>query len=77
MGQALYRYRGAHILYVVGDGIRIPYHGIVGQDFFISKKAIIDYKKRKVIMGNMRLNFDDRVLSDKQVKEINIVLKAR
>jgi hypothetical protein len=28
-------------------------------------------------MGDVRLKFDDRVLSDKQVKAINIVLKAR
>ena len=28
-------------------------------------------------MGDMRLKFDDRVLSGKQVKEISIVLKAR
>jgi hypothetical protein len=27
-------------------------------------------------MGNVRLKFDDRVLSDKQVKQMSIVLKA-
>jgi hypothetical protein len=29
------------------------------------------------MMGDMRLKFDDRVLSDEQVKEMSIVLKAR
>jgi len=28
------------------------------------------------LKGNMRLKFDDRILSDKQVKEMSTVLKA-
>jgi hypothetical protein len=35
-----------HVFQIVGDGIRIPYDGILGQDFFVSKKRKIDYKKR-------------------------------
>jgi len=66
-----------HVFHVVGDGIRIPYDGILGQDFFISKRARIDYEKREIIMGDVILKFDDRVLLDKKVKEIDIVLKAR
>ena len=66
-----------HIFHTVGDGIRITYDGILGQDFFVSKRAKIDYKKREIIMGDQRLKFDNRVLSDEQFKEVSIVLKAR
>ena len=45
-----------------------------GQDFFISKRARIDYKKREIIMGDVTL---DKILPDEQVKEMSIVLKAR
>jgi hypothetical protein len=44
--------------------------------FFISKMARIDYKKGEILMGDVRLKFDDRVVLD-QVKEVSIVLKAR
>lgn len=66
-----------HTFHTVGDGIRISYNGIEGQDFFISKTARIDYKKRETIMDDVRLEFDDKILSDEQVKEMSIVLKAR
>jgi hypothetical protein len=42
----------------------------------LSKRATIVYKKGEIRMGNVRLKFDDRVLSDKQLKEMSIVLKA-
>jgi hypothetical protein len=32
-----------HKFQVVGDGINIPYDGILGKDFFEDKKAKIDY----------------------------------
>ena len=44
-------YETTHIFQIVGDGIRIPYGGVLGQDFFISKGARIDYKKREILMG--------------------------
>jgi len=65
-----------YIFHIVGDGVQILYDGVLGQDFFISKRARVVYKKREIRMGNVRLKFDDRVLSDKQVKEMSIVLKA-
>jgi hypothetical protein len=44
-------YETTHIFHVVGDGIRIPYDAISGQDFFESKKAKIDFKNRETVMG--------------------------
>ena len=64
-----------HIFHIAGDGIQIPYDGILGQDFFASKGAKIDNKKREIIMGDLRLKFVNRVLSDEQIKEVSIVLK--
>ena len=66
-----------HCFHVVGDGLRIPYDGILGEDFFISKRAKIDYKKREILMGDVKLKFDDKNLLDERVKEMNVVLKAR
>jgi len=66
-----------HIFHIVGDGIRIPYDEILGEDFFISKRARIDYKNREIVMGNVNLKFDDKFLSDERVREGSIVLKAR
>lgn len=77
MGLSTENYETTHIFHIVGNGIRIPYDGILGQDFFVSKRATIDYKKKEIIMGDMILKFDDRVSSDEQVKEMSIVLKAR
>ena len=37
-----------HIFHVVGDGIRIPYDGILGQDFFMSKRARLIIRKEKL-----------------------------
>jgi hypothetical protein len=36
-------YETTHNFHIVGDGVRIPYDGILGQDFFTSKKAKIDF----------------------------------
>ena len=62
-----------HFFHVVGDGIRITYDGILGEDFFISKKARINYNKREIVMGGVKLKFDDKILSDERVKEMNRV----
>jgi hypothetical protein len=69
-------YEPAHTFHIVGDGIRIPYYGIIGQDFFESKRARIDYEKKEILMGDVRLTFDDTILSGDQGREGNIVLKA-
>jgi hypothetical protein len=61
----------------VVDGIRIPYDGILGQDFFTSKKAQIDIQGREIIMGDVKLEFDDRVRSGGQEKQITVILKPR
>jgi hypothetical protein len=40
---------------------------ILDQEFFISKRTRIDYKKREIIMGDVRLKFDEKILSGEQV----------
>jgi hypothetical protein len=60
-----------HVFHVVGNGIRIPYDGILGQDF-TSKKAQIDFQGRE-IMGDVKLKFDDKVRSGEQEKQITVV----
>jgi hypothetical protein len=70
-------YETTHTFHIVGDGIRIPYDGIIGQDFFESTRARIDYEKREIEMSEVRVIFDDTILSGDQGREVNIVLKAR
>jgi hypothetical protein len=47
MGLSTENYKTTHIFHIVGDGI-------LGQDFFESKSTRIDYKKREIIMRDMR-----------------------
>jgi hypothetical protein len=54
-------YETTHTFHIVGDGIRIPYDGIIDQDFFESKRTRIDYEKREIITGDVRLTFDDMI----------------
>ena len=70
-------HKTTHVFHIVGYGIRIPYDGILGQDFLVSKRAKIHYKKREFIMGGVRLQFDDKVSTDETGKPISIILKAR
>jgi hypothetical protein len=65
------------MFYTVGDGIRSPYAGILGQDFIVSKRAKTDYKKIEIIMGDVRLQSDDKVSTDEMGKPVSIILKAR
>ena len=46
MGLITENYETKHNFHIVGDRIRIPYGGVLGQDFFITKSARIDYNKR-------------------------------
>jgi hypothetical protein len=62
MGLSTENHETKHIFHVFGDGIRIPYDGILGLDFFIRGLELII---REMIMGDVRLKFNDRVLSDK------------
>ena len=46
MGLSTGNYETSHTSRIVGDGIRIPYDGIMDQDFFVNKRARIDYKMK-------------------------------
>jgi hypothetical protein len=48
-----------HKFHVVGDGIKIPYDGILGKDFFGNKQATVDYMRREIFMVIVKLKFDD------------------
>jgi hypothetical protein len=56
-------YETEHKFQVIGDGINIPYDGILGKDYFESKQATIDYM-RKVI-----LKFDKERQPERSKKE--------
>jgi hypothetical protein len=66
-----------HPFQIVGDGIDIPYDGILGKDFFERKGAKIDYSQRQVIMGKVRVKFDTDVEVDKEVKTVYVTVKPR
>jgi hypothetical protein len=51
-------YETDHKFQVIGDGINIQYGGILGKDFFESKQATIDYRRKEIIMGELKLKFD-------------------
>jgi hypothetical protein len=59
-------YKTEHKFHVVGDGINIPYDGILGKNFFDSKQATINYVRKEIIMDKVILKFDDTAGEVKQ-----------
>jgi hypothetical protein len=70
-------YETEHQFQVIGDGINIPYDGILGKDFFESKQATINYMRKEIIMGKVVLKFDKERQSEKSDKEVRAILKPR
>jgi hypothetical protein len=70
-------YETEHKFHVVGSGMNIPCDGILGKDFFESKRATIDYVRKEVTMGKVALKFDNNKQTRAQNKEILVVLKPR
>jgi hypothetical protein len=66
-----------HKFQVIGDGMNIPCDGILGRDFFEDKQATIDYVRKEIVMGRVRLKFDDDRQIREQDREIRITLKPR
>lgn len=64
-----------HPFHVMGDGFECMYDGILGKDFWESKRAIINYCDRKIHMGPVTLNFDFD--SDQARKPYKLTFKAR
>jgi hypothetical protein len=60
----------------VVEGINIPYDGILGKDFFESKKATINYMRKK-IMGKVVLKFDRERQLEESNQEVWVILKPR
>jgi hypothetical protein len=64
------------IFHVTGDSFDCPYDGILGQDFWKSKRATINCCDRKITMGEVTINFDDE--TNRGVRETpQLTLKAR
>jgi hypothetical protein len=70
-------YETEHKFQVIGDGANIPCDGILGQDFFESKGATIEYIRKEIVMGELRLKFDHNTPAEEQNKEIRFTLKPR
>jgi hypothetical protein len=66
-----------HKFQIVGDGINIPCDGLLGKDFFENKKAKIDYERREIAMGDVRIQFDDNSLVKEKGAETVVTLKPR
>jgi hypothetical protein len=47
------------LFHITGDSFHCRYDGILGQDFWKSKRATINYRKRTIIMGVLTMNFDN------------------
>jgi hypothetical protein len=65
-----------HKFRIVGDGVNIPYNGLVGRDFFQNKQANIDYMQREIV-GKVRLRFDDNRHTMELDKRVRVVLQPR
>jgi hypothetical protein len=66
-----------HPFQIVGDGIDIPCDGILGKDFFEKEKAKIDYSRRQVIMGGVRVKFDEDTEVNGPASTVYTILKPR
>jgi hypothetical protein len=70
-------YETEHKFQVIGDGINIPYDGVLGKHFFESRQATIDYMRKEMIMGKVALKFDKERQPEKSDNEFWVVLKPR
>jgi hypothetical protein len=66
-----------HKLQVVSDCITIPFDAILGRDFWDPKGAKIDFEKRIVQMGNLEVEFDDKVETHGEGMRMYITLPPR
>jgi hypothetical protein len=55
--------------------INISCDGILGKDFFEDKKVKIDYERREIVTGYLRIKFDDNNLATEQLTGTFITLK--
>jgi hypothetical protein len=51
-------YEAEYDFQVIGDGIGIPHDGVLGQDFWETMQAKIDYERKEIHMGNVTMKFD-------------------
>ena len=48
-----------HSFHIMGENFDCQYDEILGQDFWINKRANINYCDRKITMGEVTINLDD------------------
>jgi hypothetical protein len=69
-------HEATHTFHIMGNSFECNYDGILGQDFWKDKKAIINYCDRKIIMGEMTINCNDE--TNRTVRETSkLTLKTR
>jgi hypothetical protein len=49
-----------HLFHVMGEDFGCRYDGVLGLDFWEDRRAIIDYSTRKITMGEVVLDLDDK-----------------
>ena len=52
-------YETTHSFHIMGENFDCQYDGILDQDFWINKRANMNYCDRKITMGEVTINFDD------------------
>jgi len=65
-----------HLFHVMGEGFDCRYNGILGQDFWRDKGAIIDYCNREITMGEVVMDFDDKLDETTDLTRL-LILKSR
>jgi transposase InsO family protein len=70
-------YEIEHKFHIVGEGIDIPYDGVLGKDFFESNQATIDYLRKEICMGRVIWGFDQDRWPDWANKEVKVMLEPR
>jgi hypothetical protein len=65
-----------HDFHVTGDSFQLQYDGILGRDFWESKKAVISYCNREFLMEDVVIKFDPKDSGERD-NILKVTLKAR
>lgn len=66
-----------HDFHIVGNEIKMQYDGILGIDFWRSRRAKINYHKREIVMPNLTVKFDaHRSYASKKVFQVKLPARS-
>jgi hypothetical protein len=74
---SIFRHETEQTFHVVGDGMNIPFHGILGKDFFEKEQVKIDYSNKELTIGKKKIKFDEDKQTTKGDTTMSIILKPR